>query len=232
MRAEHVAELTEPAVAFVPPGLTAKEALELAALDAAVFRSASKKTLERKINIVGKDGSVRPGVGRDVLRGLAKIQGLEHVVEEGVRPKEVVCRLCGKTVKATTTGPIQTTCRSADGGCSRQKLCAGFGDTEGKCERPIPKRAAFISANRQRGGQPWRCASCASKRRSADPEIANRLLKVKTDPAWRAKQRERALKQCEDPTWQQKQKASVGPATREYHATKRLRAIEAAEASK
>ena len=63
MRDDNVKDLAA-ADAFVPQGLTTREALELAALDAAVFRGASKKTLERRLSIVSKDGSIRPGTGR------------------------------------------------------------------------------------------------------------------------------------------------------------------------
>ena len=97
--------------AYVPDGLTTREALELAALDAAVFRGASEKTLARKLSIVSKDGSIRPGTGRDMLRGLAKIQGLEHVVEEEGRPATVVCLDCAEVVSVGKKGHVPKRCK-------------------------------------------------------------------------------------------------------------------------
>ena len=107
--------------AYVPDGLTTREALELAALDAAVFRGASEKTLARKLFIVSKtDGSIRPGTGRDMLRGLAKIQGLEHVVEEEGRPATVVCIDCAEVVSVGKKGHVPKRCKT----CAKKKNAA------------------------------------------------------------------------------------------------------------
>jgi hypothetical protein len=187
---------------FVPQGLTAKEALELAALDAAVFRGASEKTLNRKIQIVAKDGTVRPGVGRDVLRGLAKIQGLEHVVQEGVRPKEVVCQNCGKSV------PVKSAIvpRVCTEGC--QTRCA--------CGAAISKKAARTAA---RAGRSVQCRKCtvakatqalllATARRTPEERVAQAVKAARArGPAMRA---ESSRKRSE--TWAKKMKL-IKPAT-------------------
>lgn len=129
--------------------------LELAAAEAPLLRNASEKTLARRVALVDKDGKVTGYTsGREVLKGLAKANELEHVVQEGVRPKTVICKNCGKTAKTPNMGPVPSTC----GQC--QATCATRG-----CSAIPPTGAFRPPAIRARGGSAWVCMPCARRRR-------------------------------------------------------------------
>jgi len=147
--------------AYVPDGLTTREALELAALDAAVFRGASEKTLARKLSIVSKDGSIRPGTGRDMLRGLAKIQGLEHVVEEEGRPATVVCLDCAEVVSVGKMGHVPKRCKP----CKKKEVAARMkAYREANAEKIAARDKARYDAN------PEKAAAYGKARYDANPE--------------------------------------------------------------
>ena len=149
--------------AYVPDGLTTREALELAALDAAVFRGASEKTLARKLSIVSKDGSIRPGTGRDMLRGLAKIQGLEHVVEEEGRPATVVCIDCAEVVSVEKNGPVPKRCKLC---AKKDKSAYHKAYAKANPEKEAAQQKARYDAN------PEKFAARMKAYREANPEKA------------------------------------------------------------
>lgn len=131
--------------------------LELDALVAPVLRSASEKTLARRVAVTDADGNViRYATGREVLKGLAKVQELEHVVGDGVRPKTIICKNCGALVPVRTRrGAVPTRCGPR---CHPQASCA----TDG-CDRTPPESAFEPSSVRRRGGRPWVCILCHGK---------------------------------------------------------------------
>jgi len=133
-------------------GMTKAQRLELAAAEAPILRNASEKTLARRVALVDKDGKVTGYTsGREVLKGLAKIQDLEHVVEDGVRPKTVVCTRCGKTVKVAPRNAIPKVCVR---GCNLE--CATPG-CKGTLTVATARRVALK-------GHDSMCHSCACRR--------------------------------------------------------------------
>lgn len=99
------------------PGLTEEERLELAALTAPVCRredDAAVKAKRRRVHVVKADDPTWTPIGdadgADVLRGLVKIQELEHAVTDGTRPKTVICELCRKPVAAPRSGSLKRFC--------------------------------------------------------------------------------------------------------------------------
>lgn len=125
--------------------------LALAAVEAPILRSASEKTLARRVGLVDKDGNVVGYTsGREALKALAKAHDLEHVVDDGVRPREVVCQNCGKTVKVGKAGKVPSVCLK---GCVR--TCATRG-----CTNDIGIHAAREGARERRS---VRCKSCIGR---------------------------------------------------------------------
>lgn len=144
--------------------------LALAAAEAPLLRNASPKTLARKIGVVHKDGSVTYTSGREVLKGLAAIQDLEHAVEEGVRSKELVCELCGKTTPAGKAGSK----RVCLDGCDRRCL---VDNCEAKvsvntARRYAPRRGRCHACTRRSGdatrGKTWASKTLQSGRKPLD----------------------------------------------------------------
>ncbi len=147
------------------------EKLEIASYIAPILRNVPAKTLTRRVKLYSRETGEVTGeaTAEDALRGLAKIQDLEHVVEEGVRPVAFVCKNCGKVQEAKdASGVIPTVCYASDGGCYRQKTCAGWGKTEGKCTKTIRKDRFHASEVRRRGGGPALCTSCAGRKGKAE----------------------------------------------------------------
>ncbi len=107
-----------------PRGMNKAERLELAAAVAPSLRSASAKTLARKVTLYDPETGEVTGytTGAEALKGLARIQELEHAVEEGVRPKAVVCKNCGRVIVVGHGGGIPSVCPL---GCSRKCETAG-----------------------------------------------------------------------------------------------------------
>lgn len=150
-------------------GLTKAERLEAGALVAPVLRSASEKTLARRIHVVKADDPtwtpIRYAKGADVLRGHARIQELEHVVEEGVRPKEVICEACGRAFRLSPRGGVPKFCEA----CARPP-CSGC---NAALPRTSPKRRKSLL-----------CTSChrQSVRLTARPRLSCAVCGVRLGP--------------------------------------------------
>jgi hypothetical protein len=123
--------------------------LELAGAVAPALRNATEKTKSRRIGLIDANGNVVGyTTGAEALRGLAKIQELEHAVTDDTRPTEIVCRLCGKTVYVRSQpGRILSQCSEVCMGCV----------TPG-CDGLLSKQTARKVA---RLGAPPRCPKCA-----------------------------------------------------------------------
>ena len=89
-------------------------------------------------------------------------QRIEIEVVEGVRPKTVVCENCARTIQVARYGGIPRVCPRS--GCDPQTVCPGWGETEGTCDAVPKKNSLNPSVVKARGGQPWRCKSCAGRR--------------------------------------------------------------------
>lgn len=139
--------------------------LAVAGYVAPPLRSASPQTSQRRVARVDKDGNV---VGyttlAEVQRSLLARQDIELEVAEGVRPRAIVCRLCGKVVNVPNKGAVPFTCLPSAGGCARQERCAGWGSTEGVCVAVPRGRDFSIRKVAIRKGGPWRCIQCSVRR--------------------------------------------------------------------
>ncbi len=119
------------------------------------MRAMAAKTKARRVAIVDKDGKViRYTTVAVVQEGLLKAHKIEIEVDEGVRPKEIICKLCGKPVRVRNhKGKPPAVCRTA---CVR---CA--------CGRLVGKSSMSPGAIVIRNGRPpicWHCAITSEQR--------------------------------------------------------------------
>lgn len=200
---------------FVPEGLTTREALELAALDAAVFRGASEKTLARKLFIVSKDGSIRPGTGRDMLKGLAKIQGLQHCVAD---PKTRLCLgLCGTSLpKPVVVSQWPKRCKP----CAKERHAAinrayrkanpervaasGKAHRKANPEKHAAGKKAYYEANQEKAAASGKAYREANQEKVAARQKASRkanpAYQEAYQKAYRAKKKAEAASAAKAPT--------------------------------
>ena len=129
------------------------ERLALAAAVAPVLRSATEQTKRRRIGTLDKAGNPtgRYVDGAEALKGLARVQELEHAVDDGVRPSEAVCTNCGKMVKVAKGGAIPKVCQA---GCDRRCPVGG-------CDRLVSASAARIAS---RAGRKAICQRCQRRK--------------------------------------------------------------------
>jgi hypothetical protein len=124
------------------------ERLAVAAAVAPSLRSQDDKTKQRRVALVDASGKVTgyTTLG-EVQKSLLKARAIELEVADGVRPKEVLCRACGKTVKVPKGGFVPTVCRE---GCARE--C-------NDCGKSLPSDTLRRAA---RAGRTPRCLICSS----------------------------------------------------------------------
>ncbi len=165
------------------------EKLELNGYIAPVLRSASDAVKTRRVTLYDRETGEVTGysTGAEALKGLAKVQELEHTVEEGKRPKEIVCVKCGRLVRIQSVG-IVPTAMCKEGGCS-QATCAGY---EGfTCSVLVPKDAMQASRIKRRKGDLYRCPACAKKQDkwldSCADRLSNARKALKKSPEQKAK---------------------------------------------
>jgi hypothetical protein len=135
------------------------ERLAVAGAVAPRLRSQDDKTKSRRVALVDKDGKVTGYTTlAQVQKSLLKAREIELDVQDGVRPKEVLCKHCGKTVKVPPKGgkcgQPPTVCID---GC--RQTCSESG-----CNKSVTRGAARSSA---RAGRAIRCLSCATKHHAA-----------------------------------------------------------------
>lgn len=135
------------------------EGLAIAGYMAPRMRGADEAKRKRKVYRV-KDGKV---VGEatleEVQKGLLKARELEFDVADGVRPREVSCKDCGKPAKVPATGPVPTRCKQC-----RIGYCAACGGrvahrTSRVCA-PCARKASYKG--------PALCPRCGKARKSKD----------------------------------------------------------------
>lgn len=132
--------------------------LALTGAIAPILRSASVTTQKRRIAKVDKDGNVTGYTTlAEVQEALVADKALEIQVDEGVRPQEIICELCGKLVEVGPHGVVPSICSSEDGGCHRQLFCACG------CGKAAPKHVFQLSRVVEREGKPWRCTPSARR---------------------------------------------------------------------
>lgn len=136
------------------------ERLAVACAVAPTLRSQSDKTKSRRVARVDADGKV---VGYttlgEVQKALLRTREIELEVVDGVRPKEVICRACGKTVKVRPQGPPPRVCY---GGC--RGACV-------ECGCLVSAATALRAAVERR--EPY-CKACTSRRRQAALTVEQR----------------------------------------------------------
>lgn len=129
-----------------PDEMNKAQRLVLAGAVAPSLRGASEKTKNRRVGRVDAEGRV---VGYTTLGEVQKALLLERQIElepaDGVRPKEVVCTNCGRTILIHTSGTIPRVCprgcdlRCATDDCqntvtvSTARAAARLGKGRGKC---------------------------------------------------------------------------------------------------
>lgn len=131
------------------------ERLALAAAVAPTLRVNAGKAKSRRVAVVDKDGNVTGyRTLAEVQEALLAAEKIAIAVDDGVRPKEMTCKFCGKPFPLQyATGNVPTKC----GKCLK---CA-------ECAAPLRRNAMQPSKVRARHGQPARCGSCAAKHRNA-----------------------------------------------------------------
>ena len=95
------------------------ERLAVAAAVAPTLRSQSDKAKARRVALVDAEGKVTGySTLGEVQKSLLKAREIELEVADGVRPKEVICRACGKTVKVPRKGGIPAACMKSCATCA------------------------------------------------------------------------------------------------------------------
>ena len=162
--------------------MTEAQRLELAGYIAPALRRVKAEAMQRRVTIVHKDGSTKPGVLGDALKGLAKIHELEHAVAEGQRPKVVVCQDCGRTVSVNFNGVVPSRCKEGVGcrtsadvlpcrWCGHAQESANRGGGTAllckACEStpcPCGNRVGIATVRRRAAdGKPLMCRPCSAK---------------------------------------------------------------------
>jgi hypothetical protein len=127
------------------------ERLAVAGAVAPRLRSQDDKTKSRRVALVDKDGKVTGYTTlAEVQKSLLKAREIELDVQDGVRPKEVVCRACGRTRKVGR-GPVPMVCRN---GCDTR---CGTDGCSGRIAAATAVRAAIEGKLRI-------CRACSMRR--------------------------------------------------------------------
>lgn len=112
----------------------------------------------RRVARVDPDGNV---VGyttlAEVQKALLRQREIELEVQDGVRPKEIICETCGRVDKVGKKGAVPKCCARC-----RAMHCAD-------CSTALPPSAGTPWAHRRRRGKPARCKECAARAVAAAP---------------------------------------------------------------
>lgn len=159
--------------------------LEAAGLVAPIVRGMEEKTLRRRVRTYDRETGepVRDVTVRELVGGLAKVTALEVEVIEGKRPKEVLCKLCGKMIQVQPNGAIPVKCQKSIGGCKRKpstsqeycKLCGKSFDVDPDTggPRPMTCPSSIGGCHRQTTCHAG-CGSRPSKNAFAPSSVARR----------------------------------------------------------
>lgn len=147
--------------------LTKVGKLAIAGLTAPILRGAKRA---RPIKVVDAEGNVVRFIDSVALAESVHARaGIEFSVQDGQAQTHITCPECGCVFERRRFGSDGDRC----GNCRRgrgQSVCAGF--LGHPCPvHAIPPTAAFELGNvRARGGDPWRCSSCANRQwRGVEP---------------------------------------------------------------
>lgn len=152
------------------------ERLAVAGMVAPALREGSVRARARRVFVTDKDGEIKKVVSlKEVQEGLLSTAKIELAVEDGIRPKEVICRGCKGIIKVEPRGHIPIWCKRCPQ-CICGKKVRHAGQQCRKCCRP-PREAAFCACGRplhkealkasavnRRKGKPAVCDSCSRAR--------------------------------------------------------------------
>lgn len=141
---------------------------EAAGLVAPILRNADERTLRRPVKVYDRETGevVREATVREVVGGLAKATALGLEVVEGVKPREIMCLVCGRPAPVRAgrgrppsmcrrcAGPASCAPRENDN-MSAEPRCAGG------CGAAVPVRARRRA---RKAGIGWSCTTCRQKR--------------------------------------------------------------------
>ena len=133
--------------------LSAPEKLRIGGFAAPILRAAAKDgRSRRKVNVVGKDGSVRESTLGEVQQGLIVAHGLEFEVAEKTPETTYACAACAK--EFTSSSSQVKVCNE----CRSPRPCADCGKT-------VSGQATMsLSRINRRNGAPPVCNKCHCKR--------------------------------------------------------------------
>ncbi len=141
----------------------------------------------RRVALTDKDGNVTGYTTlAEVQKSLLRAREIELDVQDGVRPKVVLCQNCGKDVPVLTPGGSLPKVCNRKGGCHGQRKCCRRG-----CQSEPPVSAFKASAVKARQGQPWTCHKCRASETMAamrkDPQLRKKNAAACNTPRHRAR---------------------------------------------
>lgn len=129
--------------------------LNVAATVAPVLRGKKKP---RRITTVDEDGKpVRVITDVELAKQVLKRADIEFSVQDGVRPKQIVCELCGSLVNVARSARVPRRCRKCVGG-----ICV-------TCGAGLSDKASCPSSVKKRGGPALYCRVCANRPENFGP---------------------------------------------------------------
>ena len=106
------------------PKLRKVDRLAVAAAVAPTIRGQDARTKKRRVAVVDRDGNVvRYTTLDEVQKAALETAKISLAVQDGVRPREVLCARCGRVIKVPRRSRVPTECQPCkDGWCAR---CGG-----------------------------------------------------------------------------------------------------------
>ena len=160
------------------------ERLAKASIIAPVLRSRPPRT----IHLVDAEGKVT-GFTTDiaVAQSLLEKAKIEIAVDDGIRPSEVMCEVCGKLAPVAATGLVRKKCRacveakklenfriwqkSDDAKAKKQQKYAALPEETKKAIRARTAKAKAKRVARKKAKREWAKAAYAAKRRSGSQAV-------------------------------------------------------------
>lgn len=133
--------------------LSAPEKLRIGGFAAPILRAAAKDgRSRRKVNVVGKDGTVRESTLGEVQQGLIVAHGLEFEVAEKTPETTYACRVCAREFVWEKRGKVPPICESCT---SARHTCT--------CGARVGRNAMSPTSVAKRKGRPPTCKTCSAK---------------------------------------------------------------------
>lgn len=198
------------------------ERLIVAGVVAPVLRSSVNGG--RRVAVTDADGKVTGWTTvAEIQASLLAKQKIELEVIDGVRPAEVLCKNCGKSIRTTKNGPLPTVCREGCNvfcsfpDCGRQispnaaRKNALKGILKGhciKCDQKVRKQKRGLCCCGNQAGDSGLCKSCFVKKYVKERKQRNELLGLKC-PCGRVLFSKLLCKSCMERGRRQRRRAGV-----------------------